>query len=594
MIGLFIGVLSYYIIEHDIVARAQSEVTRAIDSARTIYQNQIEEIKNSLELTNSSQDLLKLKNILGIDYAYELSLEQKDLVESDIVRKAFEGNEAGGTRIIENEELSRIVPLMVDNLKIEIKDTLKAKPTTAKTLTNVLAIEYALPVINKDNQVISVRCAGKVISKDYNLVDKIRNLVFENRLYKNKPIGTVTIFQDDVRVATNVLDRNNQRAIGTRVSEEVYNRVLNNGLSWRDKAFVVTDWYLTAYEPIKSIGGQILGILYVGILEKPFVDLKIRIFFLVLTIVIFISFLAVILSYFFLMSISKPVKKLLEAEDKISEGNLFFRINEQTTVEEFNHLIDSFNKMAEKLKQREDSLRVAKEKGETLNKRYLDLVGFVSHEFKGILSSVILNTYSLRQGILGNINEAQEKTLKSMARNLDYLAVTVKNFLSLSRIEKEEMHVDRNKILVKENIFDTSADAFMQQAKDKDMKVVNNIESGLEVMADAGLMQVVANNLLNNAVKYGKEGGSIILSSRRYENIVEIEVYNDGMPIAIVDLDKLFKRFSRILYRSQENIKGSGIGLFITKEIIQKHGGNIWVEPKPQGNSFKFTLNLVA
>jgi len=71
---------------------------------------------------------------------------------------------------------------------------------------------------------------------------------------------------------------------------------------------------------------------------------------------------------------------------------------------------------------------------------------------------------------------------------------------------------------------------------------------------------------------------------------VEIEVYNDGRPISAIDIDKLFKKFSRLDYEGEEKAKGTGIGLFITKEIIIHHGGKIRVEPKEKGNSFIFQL----
>jgi len=227
---------------------------------------------------------------------------------------------------------------------------------------------------------------------------------------------------------------------------------------------------------------------------------------------------------------------------------------------------------------------------EVMNKRYLDLVGFVSHELKGILSSIVLNAYSLKNKLLGPINEAQEKALSSVTRNLDYLSQTVKNFLNLSRIEKQEMVLNKTEVFIKKDIFDASIDALKQQAEERNMLIQNNIDAGIKVYADSGLLQIVANNLLTNALKYGKRNGSVVLSSRVFEDIVEIEVYDDGRPVSTVDVDKLFKKFSRLDYEGEEKVKGTGIGLFITKEIIVHHGGKIWVEPKDNGNSFIFQI----
>lgn len=224
------------------------------------------------------------------------------------------------------------------------------------------------------------------------------------------------------------------------------------------------------------------------------------------------------------------------------------------------------------------------------NKRYLDLIGFVSHELKGILSSIILNTYNLKNEILGPLNPIQKKTMASISRNLDYLNNTVKNFLSLSRIEKGQMELSRASIDLGFEVIEPSLEAFAQWIGEKKIKVNNKIGKGLEVKADLGLIQIVVNNLISNAIKYGLEEGNLFIDQKKLKGFFEIEIYNDAKPIERVDLEKLFKKFSRLLYRGTERIKGTGIGLFISKEIVEAHGGRIWVEPKDGGNSFKFTL----
>jgi signal transduction histidine kinase len=239
---------------------------------------------------------------------------------------------------------------------------------------------------------------------------------------------------------------------------------------------------------------------------------------------------------------------------------------------------------------KQENLHISTEKLEVLNKSYLDLIGFVSHELKGMLASIILNTYLIRKGILGSINEKQKKTLNSITRNLNYLSVTVKNFLNLSRIEKNELEINKNDILLNKHVFSSALESFEQQIEEKNMKVENLIDEELVVWADASLLQIAVNNLINNAVKYGYKDGFIKIKSFKSGNYTEIEIYNDGQPIQETDMDKLFKKFSRIIYRGMEDTKGSGIGLYITKEIIKLHGGNIKVVSGKTGNSFIFTI----
>ncbi|MCF7874433.1 MAG: HAMP domain-containing histidine kinase [Candidatus Omnitrophica bacterium] len=227
------------------------------------------------------------------------------------------------------------------------------------------------------------------------------------------------------------------------------------------------------------------------------------------------------------------------------------------------------------------------------DRQYLDLIGFVTHELKGILSSVVLNVYNLQNGLLGDLNPAQKKTLKSISRNLDYLTSTVRNFLNFSRIEKDELFLNKIRCSLKSDIVDVSIDSYSQAAADQNIKIINKVSPLIELEADSGLLQIAFNNLLSNAIKYGKEGSEIIASSQVNKDEVIVEIFNQGDPIDQTDIDKLFKKFSRLHYRGTEKIKGTGIGLYITKEIIDKHHGLIWVEPKKEGNSFKFKLKVI-
>jgi len=590
VIAILIAILGYYTMQHDIIARAQKEVVKKIEAAQIVYDNEIDKIKTALILTRDTKSLISVKSILDVDYVYEVPVSSKVNVQSEIAREAFKGNLAGGSRIIEAGELKIISNVLLDRAKTKIEYTPKAKPADKKFLESALAIEYAMPIMDSNREVVAVRYAGRIINKDFNLVDDIRDVVFGHEVYNNKSIGTVTIFQDDVRIATNVLNSARERAVGTRVSEEVYDAVLQRGASWNDRAFVVSDWYLTAYKPIKNISDKTIGIIYVGILERPFTDLMAGRFLIFLIIIAIAAFLALFVSYFLASKILSPLYRALKASDVISKGDLSYRLREDSPIKEFDQLAVSFNGMAVKLEERENSLMASKGQLEVMNKRYLDLVSFVSHELKGILSSIVLNAYSLKNKLLGPINEAQEKALSSVTRNLDYLSQTVKNFLNLSRIEKQEMVLNKTEVFIKKDIFDASIDALKQQAEERNMLIQNNIDAGIKVYADSGLLQIVANNLLTNALKYGKRNGSVVLSSRVFEDIVEIEVYDDGRPVSTVDVDKLFKKFSRLDYEGEEKVKGTGIGLFITKEIIVHHGGKIWVEPKDNGNSFIFQI----
>ncbi|OGX26668.1 MAG: hypothetical protein A2Y03_08485 [Omnitrophica WOR_2 bacterium GWF2_38_59] len=588
ILGLCMTVFGFFVVKKNIFETAQDKVSKDLEIVHQIYEHQFELMQLAFNLVDSDDDLGLLRKYLGLDYLYWVPKEKIGQEASEIVKRVDRtAQDVGATRIIPEGQVE-LIKGKIDG--IQIRSTHKARPTNKTHLNSVMALEYAKPFMTNTGHIDKILVGGKFLNRNYDLVDDIADTVYEKRLYAGKPVGTITIFQEDVRVATNVLDESGQRAIGTRVSDVVYSTVIGQGKKWLDKAFVVTDWYFTAYEPIFNIDGDIIGILYVGVLEKPFLELQKDLFLTLLSIIAATLLITALFSYFITNSMVVPLNKILKATGQISDGDLESRINENTDVKELNELMESINKMSEKLAERDERLDVSNEKLEILNKRYLDLIGFVAHEFKGVLSSIVLNTYLFNKGILGPINEKQANAMKSMARNLDYLTVTVKNFLNLSRIEKDELHIAKNELMLKEHVFDGAVDAFAQQALEKGMCIKNNIDPQLKVVADAGLLQIVANNLISNAVKYGKQKGEVRIDSRERKNIVEVEVYNDGTPIADVDIEKLFKKFSRVIYRGMESVKGTGIGLFITNEIVKQHNGSVKVVPRQNGNSFIFEI----
>lgn len=586
VLGICIFVLGFYVIKTGIIERAQKQVDHYLASARSVYDDQADAIRMAFELAYFKNSVTKIKDSLDLDYLYTVDVDKAAVHQSNIVRTAAKGKPAGGTRLIAEDELTGISSTLIAKTGIAIVSTPKAKPTTKEMLAGAMVIECAKPLMDENGDVTSVIYAGKIINRDFSMVDKIRDLVFDNEIYDDKPIGTVTIFQDDTRIATNVLDENGNRAIGTRVSEIVYNCVVSNGKPWFDRAFVVTDWYLTAYEPIKDIDGKIIGILYVGTLEKPFNDMIAKTLFLFFVIIVFAAALGAVVSYFLAATIASDVTKMLDATDKLRGGNLGFKTPTNGSVAELNKLAESFNEMSEKLNERDKSLMVINEKLADSNKSYVDLIGFVAHELKGLLSSTTMNSYALRDGYLGMINFKQQRAVNSITRNLDYLAVTVRKFLNLGSIEKGEMELNQTKFYIGKNVFDICLETFSNMISQKHIEVVNKIDPDLEIMADIDMMMIVANNLISNAIKYGIENGRIEIGSAVKNGIVRIEVYNDGRPIIEKAMHKLFKRFSRLDVPEKKNVKGTGLGLFITKQIIKAHGGTICCEAREKGNSF--------
>ncbi len=588
--GLVIAVYGYGTIKRYIIREAQERVQLDLEMARKVFLEGVEEAAAVFPFINSVEDLPAVKERLDLDYLFIIDRSRFAGVPSEVVRSVIERKvAAGAARIMASSELAGIRPVEA----ILIRETPRARESDRTEIRDVLVLEYAYPIMVSSNGVERVVYGGRVVNGNRGLVDDIARQVFSGPGRAAAPSDTVTICQDDVRVATNARDAHGDPAVGTRVSQEVYHQVVEQGRPWLDRAFVINDWYLTAYEPLRDVHGQIIGIFSVGILERPFYDVQ-----KTLLIGLFMIFLVGVMptmlaAYILANSLVRPLTGMAQTTARIVSGDLERKIEIKTGVHELHELTNAFNNMSERLVERERNLAERNEDLAVMNKRYLDMIGFVSHELKVILSSIVLNTYLLRKKILGDINEKQENVLKSMSRNLDYLTVTVKNFLNLSRIEKGEMKIEPQELSIREHLLDPAIEAFQQQIEERHMRIENAVPEGQRVSVDPGLIQIVLNNLLSNALKYGREKGLIRISSVVRGTMIAIEVYNDGDPIDPVDLDKLFKKFSRVIYRGMEGIKGTGIGLFICKEIVEKHGGRIWVEPREHGNAFTFEVTAI-
>ncbi len=589
--GSLTAVFGYRIIKSNVLKRAQKQVQYDIQTAKVVYNHELEKIVISFTSISDPHSAMQLKRKLGLDYVYSISVPANRPIASEIARAALSGNPCGGSRIIDSCELAGLGDSLAERSRIDIVPAPHSPLSARTTLTSALAIEYAQPFFNEKGVVTSILVGGKLLNRYFAMVDTIRNTIYGDRVYRDKPIGTVTIFLNDIRIATNVLTNNNKRALGTHVSSQVYNHVFIEGKSWLDRAFVVTDWYLTAYEPITDINKKPIGILYVGTIEKPFIDLIFHTLWQYCFIVGLITIVGSIVAFLLANSISKPLRHFAASVGNIAAGDMTHRVDVEMPVLEIKQLSESFNEMIAKLLQRERALTANNSELEILNERYLNLVGMVSHELKGILASAMLNACSVRDGYLGECTPVQKKSLDSVIRNLEYFDATVMNFLNLSRIEKGELSLSIRNILMREDIIDKSIDSFQSQADAKKMLIRNQVSRDCIVQADPSLLLIVVNNLLGNAIKYGTSASEIVIDSQQAPDTTTISVFSAGRPITDQESKKLFKRFSRIETNAEtKKTRGTGIGLFLCKTIIENHGGTMGYKSDDTGNYFLFTL----
>ena len=519
------------------------------------------------------------------------------LPNDSFVSGALKGKVTSGLTILSPERLRTEGGNLEERAFIAFETTPKAKRRAKTAESSGMAIIAAAPVRDATGDIIGALYAGVLFNRNHTLVDKIRSIVFEDEKYNGRHVGTVTIFQWDTRIATNVTQANGNRAIGTRVSGEVYDKVLENNLSWYDRAFVVNDWYISAYDPIHDISGKVIGILYVGVLEKKYDDMKRALWKLYGGFSAGAAIFVLAAGFFFSRRLTGSLRQLSKAADQIARGKPGKKVPEPANDDEIFDLTRTFNTMAENLRDREEKLIKANTKLEhtntslqRLNTNYLDMLGFVSHELKNTLGVIYTSARTLDTGIVGALNKSQATLVRNISKSIGAAVSMTRSYLDLARLESGELHPALTGTDMSKDIVTPVLEELKQLISEKGITIENALPETFSIKADPVLLQIAFRNLISNAIKYGRRLGKIRIGFVREEKNFRFEVWNDGNGLSPDKTACLFGKFVRF-NQEIDTARSAGLGLFITKEIITKHGGKIWVESE-EGSWINFIFTL--
>jgi two-component system NtrC family sensor kinase len=621
--GLASTIIGTEMVGNTIITEAQKKVRHDLVSAWMIYNEKLNRIQDILNLT-AKRDLIIRGVMAGqadllrreleqvrIDYGLDVLtvVDRKGIVltrtrrpyqagdfegNDELVRRALKKEVVTSTEIIPQEELAKEGPELVRQAYMEFVETPKAKSRPGSKETSGMMLKAAVPILDINGNVLGGLYGGTLLNRNYEIVDKIKDVVYRGELYKGKETGTATIFQWDLRISTNVKNQSGLRAIGTRVSRDVYDQVLENGRSWVDRAFVVNDWYITAYEPIRNLRGEIIGILYVGTLEEPYTDLRRNVIYSFFGIAFLGLVVVLFLAYFITRSITRPIDNLMKATEGIAEGDFSHEVPVESG-DEVGRLAASFNRMVRTLRSTMEELYVVNNKLQDLNRHYLEMVSFITHELNqpmGVLKGFLIMLHDASLGPL--TTSKQRQAVDTMLRNVNALINMIQKYLQLGRIESGRMEVNRTWIPIFEECLGPVLEDEKQQLEARRMEVIlDNGESlrRVEGEADPVLLRIVFGNLIGNAVKYGKEGGKVWIGFREDPEELLFYVKNEGRGIPPDKLNLVFDKFARLEGELERRRRGTGLGLFNAKQIVEKHGGRIWAESE-EGKyaNFLFTL----
>lgn len=520
--------------------------------------------------------------------------------EDPVVARALRGEPGGGAVVFSREELQREGGDLAGRATIRLVPTRMAVPTDREVETRGLVLEVAMPVFDARG-VGGAVAGGVLVNRKAALVDRIRQVVFGQRSFEGKPVGTVTFFLADVRIATNVMLDPETRAIGTRVSGQVYGKVLDRGERFADRAFVVNDWYLSAYDPLRDPTGRTVGILYVGLLERSTLEYRRGLANRYLGISLLAGLLAGAAALYLSVYLRRPVTRLLSATRALSRGDLGTRVEVHHASRELLELAQGFNAMASALQSRareiqrsSEALQKAYSESAEKNRAYRETLGFVTHELKSPLASIVFGLGALRERILGPLTEGQEAVLHSAVQSADYLSETIANYLSLNRLEEGDLRLSPEEVRVQSAVVAPLLQRQTELLAEHRLRVRSEIPETLVAWCDPGLAASVFQNLVSNAIKYGREGGEVRLEGGpTTEGAVRFSVWNEGDGFPPEAANRLFQRFSRLGREGADTRSGTGLGLFVSKQIVERHGGRIWAESEP-GRWARFTFTLPA
>lgn len=214
--------------------------------------------------------------------------------------------------------------------------------------------------------------------------------------------------------------------------------------------------------------------------------------------------------------------------------------------------------------------------------KMLDLMAVVSHELKSPLAAVQTTAETLHRGYFGRLAPEQMKIVETILRNCAYLEDVIRSYVDLSKMELDGLAAFQREIRLGADVVREVLEE--PEAKDdlKRMTVVAEIAGDPVLHGDPELLKIVVRNLVNNALKYGKEGTAVKVRLEARGGEAVLSVHNEGVGIPPEEIDKrLFKRFERLRQKGTEGVKGSGLGLYICKTIVEKHKGRIWAESEP-------------
>jgi len=249
-------------------------------------------------------------------------------------------------------------------------------------------------------------------------------------------------------------------------------------------------------------------------------------------------------------------------------------------------------KQEQELKRLARKLEKANRKLKQLDRAKSEFISIASHQLRTPLGAIKGFVSLLLEGSYGEVNEKAKEALEKISTSNERLIVLVNDLLNLSRIEAGKMQYDFDYWQI-EDIVQEIKDTLLLKAKEKGLYLKVDFPSPPlpKIRIDGAKIKEVISNLVENAVKYTKQGG-VKVGFKQRENLIRIIVSDTGVGISQDEMVRLFSKFSRGKNISRLNANGAGLGLFVGRKIVEAHKGKIWAESEGKGKGSRFIVEI--
>ena len=527
-------------------------------------------------------------------------------VESPALRAAVEGGDRTSVERLLPAQLDLLGPALRARVDVPLLATRSAAPTTRTQEDRALVLLSTQAVRDGDGRLLGHVQGGVLLNRNLPFIDHINAIVYPEGSLPFGSRGTATLFLDDVRVITNVRlfgATQDERAIGTRVSQAVRDAVLGRGQTWLDRAFVVNDWYVSAYEPLLDGHGQRVGMLYVGFLERPFTLLKYGALASIGVVFFAVMIGAAVVSLRWARSIFDPLERMESTMLGVEAGDAGARVGDVASDDEIGRLARHFDRLLDtiddktaalqrwnaeldaKVAERTRELQAAQ--SQLLRSEKLAAVGqltaSIAHEVNNPIAVIQGNLDLVRTQMPPELGASIGPELRLIDEQVDRMRLIVTQLLQFARPTEYAGYVTA---VDTARVVDDCLVLVGHQLARTRIEVRRELHATRQPAINRNELQQVLVNLLVNALHAMADGGTLTIATRDLgDDRVGIEVADTGPGLEPALIDELFKPF---VTRKKD---GTGLGLWISRSIVERYGGDLRAANGPDGGAV-FTVVL--